>query len=77
MEVKANKLYASKNFDPGFVWRSMRQRADIHHITGAINYVGLGLPSDRTLLTVHDVGHLTNTLKGIRQIAYEFLFWRA
>lgn len=50
-------------------------RADVHHITGAVNYLAFGLPGDRTILTVHDIGHYTETLRGWKKVVYKYLFW--
>jgi glycosyltransferase involved in cell wall biosynthesis len=50
-------------------------KADIHHITGAVNYLAFGLPGDRTVITVHDIGHYTETLRGWRKVIYKYLFW--
>lgn len=35
-------------------------RADVFHITGHIHYIALLLPSDRTVLTIHDLRFLYN-----------------
>jgi len=50
-------------------------RADIHHITGAVHYLALTLPSRNTIITVHDTGHYTNTLKGWKRFVYRYVFW--
>lgn len=52
-----------------------RRKADIHHITGAVNYLAFGLPGRKTILTVHDIGHYAETLKGWKKIIYKYLFW--
>lgn len=52
-----------------------RRKADIHHITGAVNYLAFGLPGKKTILTVHDIGHYTETIKGWKKIVYKYLFW--
>ncbi|MBX2912899.1 MAG: glycosyltransferase family 4 protein [Cyclobacteriaceae bacterium] len=80
VEALADKLdtsvfYASKPFDWYSIFRVMRKQADIHHITGAENYLALGLPSKKTILTVHDIGHLTNTLTGFKRKLYKSMFW--
>lgn len=52
-----------------------RRKADIHHITGAVNYLTFGLPGKKTILTVHDIGHYAETIKGWKKIVYKYLFW--
>ena len=43
---------------------------DINHITGAVNYIILFLFDRKTVLTVHDIGHYTLTLTGIKKVIY-------
>lgn len=52
-----------------------RLKADIHHITGAINYLAFGLPRKRTIITVHDIGHYSETINGWRKLLYKYFFW--
>ena len=47
---------------------------DINHITGDVHFLALSLPSDSTIITVHDIGHYEVTLKGIKRKLYK-LFW--
>lgn len=53
-----------------------RMNADIYHVTGGSHFVAALLPSRRTLLTVHDVGHFLNGLSGIRKWIYGLLWFR-
>jgi glycosyltransferase involved in cell wall biosynthesis len=50
-----------------------REKADVHHITGDILYLALGLPRQRTVLTVPDCGRM-HVLKGSRRLLYR-LAW--
>lgn len=50
--------------------------ADLYHLTGGINPVAFVLPARKTVLTIHDLGHLTLTLKGVRRFVYENMHWR-
>jgi len=50
-----------------------RETADVHHITGDILYVALGLPRQRTVLTVPDCGRM-HVLTGYRRLLYR-LAW--
>jgi glycosyltransferase involved in cell wall biosynthesis len=48
--------------------------ADVFHITGDVNYLSFVLPARKTLITVHDLGHYENTLKGIKKVIYKYLW---
>jgi glycosyltransferase involved in cell wall biosynthesis len=50
--------------------------SDIFHITGDCNYLAMGMPASKTLLTVHDVGHYEITLNGWRRQLYKTLWWK-
>lgn len=54
--------------------RLRRLRADIYHITGDINYFTFMLPRARTVLTVHDIGHYLSGLRGVKRLAYKWLW---
>lgn len=43
-----------------------RLRADIFHVTGDAHYVTLGLPADRTVLTIHDCVFMYQT-RGVKR----------
>lgn len=47
--------------------------ADIYHITGDIHYIALLLPSEKTVLTIHDLGFL-HRRKGLRRFILKKLF---
>jgi glycosyltransferase involved in cell wall biosynthesis len=46
----------------------------LNHITGDVHYLSFGLPPERTLITVHDLGHYTRTLQGWKKWVYG-KFW--
>ena len=48
--------------------------ADIFHITGHVHYVALGLPPEKTVLTVHDLGILRNRIGWKRRIIKKLFF---
>lgn len=48
--------------------------SDIYHITGDVNYLSYGLPTSKTVLTVHDLGHFEKTLKGYKKLIYKQLW---
>lgn len=55
-------------------WRLRKQRADIYHITGDIHYLTLLLPTNKTVLTVHDLYHYTHQLKGWKRWIFKWLW---
>jgi glycosyltransferase involved in cell wall biosynthesis len=55
------------------VARAAAVTADIHHITGDVHYLALGLPRRRTVLTVHDCIGM-HELDGFRRTLYR-LIW--
>lgn len=48
--------------------------SDIYHITGDINYFSCFLPRNKSILTIHDIGHYNYVLKNIKKIIYKWLF---
>lgn len=67
--------YTRSPIDLLSIFKFRKLKADVHHITGAVNYLAFGLPSKRTVITVHDIGHYTETLTGWRKVIYKYLFW--
>lgn len=57
-------------------WRLRRLKADIYHLTGDINYLVLLLPRDRTVLTVHDIGHYLYGLQGLKRWLYKWAWFK-
>jgi len=49
-------------------------KSDVFHITGDVNYLSFVLPSQKTIITVHDVGHFEQTLKGFKRVIYKYLW---
>jgi glycosyltransferase involved in cell wall biosynthesis len=49
-------------------------QADIYHVTGDIHYMALLLPRARTIITIHDLGHLLSTLSGVKKWLYKWLW---
>lgn len=54
--------------------KAWKNRNQLNHVIGDVHYVALGLPPERTLLTVHDLNRLDD-LKGIRRAAYKLLYF--
>lgn len=48
------------------LWQARTIKTDIFHITGDVHYLMLALPSNRTLLTIHDCVFLHST-KGLKR----------
>jgi glycosyltransferase involved in cell wall biosynthesis len=56
------------------IWQLRKLNADIYHVTGDINYLVLLLPTKKTILTVHDIGHYLFGLNGIKRSIYKWLW---
>jgi glycosyltransferase involved in cell wall biosynthesis len=69
-----DKIYAKTNFDLQLTF-SKKSIADVHHITGAVHYLSFGLPGLNSVITIHDLGHLLNTMSGWRRFAYKSIYW--
>lgn len=59
-----------------------RLRADIYHVTGDVNYMVLGLPGNKTVLTIHDIGNYLYGLQGWKRWIYKWVWlilpiWKA
>ena len=61
-------------------WRAIREvhryESDVNHITGDVNFLAYGLTPRKTILTVHDIGHYEQTLKGWKKAVYKQLWLR-
>jgi glycosyltransferase involved in cell wall biosynthesis len=51
-----------------------RYRCDVNHITGDVHYLALGLPRDRTILTIHDLQMLDRLTGWRRRLLIHFWF---
>jgi glycosyltransferase involved in cell wall biosynthesis len=54
------------------VWEAWRNRADVNHVTGDINFLVLGLPAKNTILTVLDCGFLRRSNPIARAVIKSF-----
>lgn len=58
--------FTSTHFSNGILPRirgileARKQSAEINHVTGDVHYLVLGMPGDRTILTIHDCGLMDN-----------------
>lgn len=48
-----------KSFKTNLLW-AKKNAGSVNHITGDINYVGMGLPYKKTVLTIHDVESISH-----------------
>ena len=55
------------------ILEARRKQGAINHITGDVNFIALGLPKQRTILTVHDLGLLSHPNRMVRFLLK--LFW--
>lgn len=75
-QILVRRFFTQRPVDLPAIYRVSRLQGDIHHITGAVNYLALGLPRNSTIITIHDIGHLTETLSGWRKAFYKNIFWK-
>ncbi len=73
MDVESHDLPAGMGPLTAIRWARTRA-GGLNHITGDVNYLAYGLPPGRTLITVHDLGHYSRTLKGWKKWVYR-QFW--
>ena len=57
--------------------RANECQGDINHITGDVNWLIYALNGRKTVLTVHDLGHYENTLKGSKKWIYKKIWLQA
>lgn len=73
IEVVNNDMPAGLGKLKAINWAKSRHGA-INHITGDVNYLAYGLPTKGLIITVHDLGHYTRSLSGVKKIIYK-KFW--
>lgn len=55
------------------IYRLRKEKYDIYHITGDVNYLWIFFPWKRTTMTCHDIGMYKNNPKTIMRIMYVFV----
>jgi glycosyltransferase involved in cell wall biosynthesis len=62
--------HPSKGFLPRLrgILQARAQAGDINHVTGDVHYIVLGLPGERTILTIHDCGLMSHPNPMARRI---------
>lgn len=75
------EVFTCRNHSNGFMARLMdtlsarRCQADVNHVTGDVHYLTFLLDKKRTILTIHDLAHLSR-LKGLKRWLYLMVwFW--
>jgi glycosyltransferase involved in cell wall biosynthesis len=75
LKYNCRKLYTKGQFDVKAIFK--KAKADIHHVTGAVNYLVLGLPGKKTILTVHDIGYYENPIHAkFKRLIYGLIWFR-
>lgn len=57
------------------LYKLWKLRADVYHITGDVHYIAPLLPPGKVVLTIHDLGHFKNDLRGLKKLVYKFLWY--
>jgi len=68
-----NFFYLPKKHLLGNIFTLFKVKPDIYHITGGVNFIGIFLPSKKTVLTIHDIGHYKE-LTGFKKWLYGLLW---
>lgn len=55
------------------IWRLRKEKFDVYHITGDVNYLWLFFPWKRTTMTIHDIGMYKNNPKTLKRRLFVFL----
>lgn len=71
-----NRYYTDRAVDIFFFIKLRALEHNIHHITGAVNYLAVRLPSSRLILTVHDIEYYQRGLHGLKKWLYGLLYFR-
>lgn len=56
------------------IFEARRHAADVNHVTGEVHFLALGLPGDRTIVTVHDCGFVTRARNPLKRNLLKW-FW--
>ena len=55
------------------IFEIRKKASEINHITGDVHYLSIGLPKNKTILTIHDCGFMEDT-SGIKRMMLKW-FW--
>lgn len=53
------------------VFWAKKNAGEINHITGDVHFLSYGLPKDKSILTIHDIGYFKKELKGFKKQFYK------
>lgn len=73
VKVDNQDLPAGLNKLQAVFWAKQRA-GKINHITGDVNFLAYGLPKNGLIITIHDLGHYSRSLKGWQKYIYR-KFW--
>ncbi|MDB5255479.1 MAG: glycosyltransferase [Chitinophagaceae bacterium] len=75
--LRVKPVFHAVSFGRAFsIWINARTNpSDVHHITGDVNYIALGLKGRQTILTIHDIGHYTQTLRSWKKYMYRKIWF--
>ena len=71
-------LQPNKVFDVSAYFKLLKEQSntDLIHFTGASNYLAVFPTYNRSILTIHDIGHFTNSLSGFKKYVYGKLWFQ-
>lgn len=55
------------------IWRLRKEKFDIYHITGDVNYLWIFFPFRKTTMTCHDIGMYKNNAKTLKRRLFVFV----
>jgi len=75
MGHKVHKWYKPTSWKQTFkdIRRLRKEKFDLYHITGDVNYLWLFFPWRKTTMTIHDIGMFKNNPKTMKRCVFAFL----
>lgn len=73
--VDVQNFHCSRNASIKDIFAARKVQGNVNHITGDVNFLSFGLKKNKTVLTVHDIGHYENTLKGWKRQLYKLIWF--
>lgn len=72
---EVHKWYKPMSWKQTFseIYRLRKEKFDVYHITGDVNYLWLFFPWNKTTMTCHDIGMYKNHAKTLKRILYVFV----
>jgi len=76
-DFEVKQIAAQRAVDWRTTLAARKEVADVHHITGAVNYLAMGLPGEKSILTVHDIGFYENQKNStLKRWAYGLVWFK-